>query len=149
MQPPEALLRRLLACTKRAFLGPAKPALDRRWTSPYSPVHPHIITNTEYGGHFRGATRTGGGDRLGGPAHPASPAARRMTARTLAEQTGFSPSYISQMERGLLSPSLITALSKVAARWTSPSRVLSDVPHHGGGRPARWSGPRRAPAYPC
>ena len=39
---------------------------------------------------------------------------RRLSARTLAERSGFSASFISQVENGLVSPS-ISSLEKIAA----------------------------------
>ncbi len=125
---------------KTRLLGPAKPALDRRWTSPYSPSTLIISQILNTGGLFRGATRTGGGRSTRWASASGSPAAPAHDRPDLAEQTGFSP---STSVRWSGDPVAVAhrALQGGGGRWTSPSRVLSDVPHHGGGRTARCPGP--------
>lgn len=52
-----------------------------------------------------------------------------LSVRELAGSTGFSPSYVSLLERGLVNPS-VAAIKKIAAELELPVGSLMDGPEH-------------------
>lgn len=53
-----------------------------------------------------------------------------LSVRELAEQTGFSPSYVSLLERGMVNPS-VAAIKKIAACLDVPVAALMNGPEYG------------------